>query len=119
MFDANNVQRNLFDGDKSRCIFYPNMRKNLDTKNNETANEASSNEKQQSELRTDASSTLHQACLEYKREDLEQTLARIIYLEARGRDPPSLLGANTRAGFSIAANVYDVRRQSRRCARLL
>jgi hypothetical protein len=66
---------------------------------------------EQSQVGTSASLTLQQACQEFGRQDLEEVLSWVINLEPRGRDVPSLLNANDRIHYSIAANVmmYDGR----------
>ena len=62
-------------------------------------------QRQQSQGLSGASLSLQQACREFGRQDLEEALSWIINMEPRGRDIPSLLSANDRVHYSIAANV--------------
>jgi hypothetical protein len=84
--------------------FLSNRRKNEDKEKTGSV-ETEAEQRQQSQDLSAASSTLQQACREFGRDDLEEALSWVINLEPRGRDIPSLLDANDRAHYSIAANV--------------
>ena len=55
--------------------------------------------------RSDVSITLRQACDQFGRPDLEDSLSWIIDLDPRNRDIQSLLAAGGRANCAVAANV--------------
>jgi tetratricopeptide (TPR) repeat protein len=55
--------------------------------------------------RSDVLSTLRQACDEFGRPDLEETMSWIINLEPRNRNIQHLLASGRRPNYSIAANV--------------
>jgi len=84
--------------------FLSNCRKN-ESKEKTVFIDTRMEQRQQSQGLNGASLLLQQACREFGRQDLEEPLSWIINMEPRGRDIPSLLSANDRVHYSIAANV--------------
>ena len=81
-----------------------NRRKN-DSKENAESSGTRMKERDESQPAILASSTLQQACQEVGRENLTEPLSWLINLEPSGRDVTSLLKANDRLHYSVAANA--------------